>query len=498
MELVSCFLTICIYGFSFYVFNQIMVITRFAPSPTGDPHIGNIRTALFNYLFARHEGGKFYLRIEDTDQSRHNSESVSVIKEALGWLGIAPDNIDNPVVQSERLEIYKKAALQLVDEGKAYVCNCSKERLNEVRSTQTANKQIPRYDGHCRDLNLPLEEGCVVRMKIPRDEKIVFEDLIRGKIEINSGVLDDQVLLKSDGFPTYHLAHVIDDHEMQTSHVFRGEEWLSSAPKHILLFGMFGFVPPIYAHLPVILSPTKGKLSKRDGATTILAYKQMGYLPEAIINFMALLGWSPKTNDEIFSLEQLVEKFTCENINKSPAVFDINKLNNVNRHYLVELLSTDKKRLFSLLDEKSGEYLKSVDQPLGDNESLKNVLLNLIIPRINKLDEFYDHLKVFIEKPNISKELLIFRKSSESNTRLALVEFIKKAEGIDDDKWLWNKIEETLTMVVTENNLSNGDVFWPVRYALSGEEKSAPPQELATILGKKESLDRIKQAIELI
>jgi glutamyl-tRNA synthetase len=335
-------------------------------------------------------------------------------------------------------------------------------------------------------------------MKIPESKIIVFEDLIRGKIEVNSDVLDDQVILKSDGFPTYHLAHVVDDHEMQTSHVFRGEEWLSSAPKHVLLFEMFGYTPPIYAHLPVILSPTKGKLSKRDGATTILAYRQMGYLPEAIINFIALLGWNPKTDEEIFSLDQLVEKFTSEKINKSPAVFDINKLNNVNRHYLTELLSADKSRLLSLLDRESLKYLESVDRPLGDNESLKNVLLDLIIPRINKLDEFYDHLKVFIDKPNISKDLLIFAKSSESNTKIALVEFVKKSETIGEDEWLTDKIAQTLAAVVSENNLSNGDVFWPVRYALSGEEKSAPPQELATILGKKESLDRIKKAIELL
>lgn len=476
-----------------------MIVTRFAPSPTGDPHIGNIRTALFNYLFAKHSGGKFYLRIEDTDQNRHNSESVAVIKEALNWLGIVPDNIDKPAIQSQRLGIYKEAAQKLISEGKAYVCNCSKERLNEVRSGQTAKKQIPRYDGHCRNLNLPFRDSCVIRMKIPVDQKkIVVEDLIRGKIEVDPNVLDDQVLLKSDGFPTYHLAHVIDDHEMKTSHVFRGEEWLSSAPKHVLLFEMFGFKTPVYAHLPVILSPEKGKLSKRDGATTILAYRQMGYLPEALINFMALLGWNPKTNDEFFSLEQLVEKFSSENINKSPAVFDINKLNNVNRHYLIKLLSNDKDRLESLIDEKSMDYLESVDRPLGDNKSLKNVLLNLIIPRINKLDEFYQHLKVFIEKPDISKDLLIFKKSSEPSTKLALMEFIKKAETIDSNDWLWIKIEETLKDIVSENNLSNGDVFWPVRYALSGEEKSPPPQELATVLGKQESVNRIKKAVELL
>lgn len=476
-----------------------MVVTRFAPSPTGDPHIGNIRTALFNYLYARHFEGKFYLRIEDTDQNRHNNESVAVIKEALNWLGIVPDNIDKPVIQSERLDIYKQAAEKLVSEGNGYVCNCSKERLNEVRSDQTAKKQIPRYDGHCRDLNLPYTDGCVIRMKIPTDRKeIVVEDLIRGRIEVDPNVLDDQVLLKSDGFPTYHLAHVIDDHEMETSHVFRGEEWLSSAPKHVLLFEMFGFKPPVYAHLPVILSPEKGKLSKRDGATTILAYRQMGYLPEALINFMALLGWNPKTNDELFSLEQLVEKFSSENINKSPAVFDINKLNSVNRHYLIELLSSDKNQLESLIDKESMDYLESVDRPLGDNKSLKNVLLNLIIPRINKLDEFHDHLKIFIKQPELSKDLLIFKKSSESDTKLALSEFIKKAETVDSNDWLWVKIEEILTDVVSENNLSNGDVFWPVRYALSGEEKSPPPQEMATILGKQESLNRIKKAVELL
>jgi len=458
-----------------------MIITRFAPSPTGDPHIGNIRTALFNYLFAKHADGKFLLRIEDTDQNRHNPESIKTIKEALLWLDIVPENLENPVIQSERLEKYKTAATELIEQGHAYVCNCSKERLEQVRGKQQSQKQIPRYDNHCRELNLPYEEGCVVRMKIPQNKKITFDDLIRGEISVDSSTLDDQVLLKSDGFPTYHLAHAVDDHEMQTTHVFRGEEWLPSTPKHILLFEMLGFKPPIYAHLPVILSPTKGKLSKRDGATTILSYRKMGYLPEALINFMALLGWNPKTDEEFFTLGNLVKRFESGNINKSPAVFDIKKLDSFSNHYLQQM---------------SIDQIRKISADFGKNE-LSDAQAHLItrgghptiLAALGQIDE--------LEKtPRIDRELLIFKKSDETKTKRGLTLALDNLESLQD--WNEKEIQSALEKSVSNAGLSNGDIFWPIRYSLCGLEKSPSPAEISAAIGKEKSLSRIKNAISLL
>jgi len=458
-----------------------MIITRFAPSPTGDPHIGNIRTAFFNYLFAKHSGGKFLLRIEDTDQNRYTRESIETIKEALRWLNIAPENIDNPIVQSQRLDLYQAAAHKLVDEGKAYVCNCSKERLEQVRADQTAKKLSPRYDGHCRDLNLPFAEGCVIRMKMPENQIIKFDDLIHGQIKVNSDTLDDQVLLKSDGFPTYHLAHAIDDHEMGTTHVFRGEEWLPSAPKHILLFEMFGFTPPQYAHLPVILSPTKGKLSKRDGATTILEYKKTGYLPEAILNFLALLGWNPKTDKEFFSLEELVEKFDLSGVNKSPAIFDIKKLNNFNRHYLSQKAPEEIVLLAKShgLEDVTGGEAKLISRGSQDN-----------------LREAIESIRLLRQAPQLDKNLLVFRKSSVEATKLGLNEAKKALSQIE--QWDSDNIQKALTETVAKNNLQNGDVFWPIRYALSGAEKSPSPAELAEAIGQDQTILRINEALKIL
>lgn len=458
-----------------------MIITRFAPSPTGDPHIGNIRTAFFNYLFAKHSGGKFLLRIEDTDQNRYTRESIETIKEALRWLNIAPENIDNPIVQSQRLDLYQAAAHKLVDEGKAYVCNCSKERLEQVRADQTAKKLSPRYDGHCRDLNLPFAEGCVIRMKMPENQIIKFDDLIRGQIKVNSDTLDDQVLLKSDGFPTYHLAHAIDDHEMSTTHVFRGEEWLPSAPKHILLFEMFGFTPPQYAHLPVILSPTKGKLSKRDGATTILEYKKTGYLPEAILNFLALLGWNPKTDEEFFSLEELVEKFDLSGVNKSPAIFDLKKLNNFNQHYL---------------GQKSPEEIVNLVKSCGLEDITPSEAKLIGRGGQNNFQEAIDSIKSLRKMPQLDKDILVFKKSSLEATRLGLTEAKNALEQIS--QWKSDNLQKALAETVAKNNLQNGDVFWPVRYALSGTEKSPSPVELAEAVGKDRTILRIEEAIKIL
>jgi len=473
-----------------------MIKTRFAPSPTGDPHIGNIRTALFAYLFAKHEGGEFLLRIEDTDQKRYDEKSIQTIKDVLKRLKIEPENLEDPIVQSTRLEIYKKEAMRLLDQGDAYVCNCSKERLDELRRKQSQSKEPTGYDGHCRDLNLDYTEGCVIRMKVPR-EKVVFRDLIRGEVGFDSNSIDDQVIVKSDGFPTYHLAHVIDDNQMQITHIIRSEEWLPSTPKHIILNKMLNFKQPQYAHVPVILSPNGGKLSKRDGAVGILSFLNQGYLPEALINYMALLGWNPKTNEEFFTLDELIKRFDLKNVNKAGAIFDQKKLDNINRLHLLSLLS-DQERLLSLIDDQSVELINTLDRNLPSGQSVKQVILELVVPRINKLDEFSSHLEIFSDKINLDGNLLVFKKSTKENTVLALNEFSKKATDLPEQRWIFNEIKLLMEKIVEEENLSNGDVFWPIRYALSGKEKSPPPEEIATILGKQKTLGRISRAINIL
>lgn len=463
--------------------------TRYAPSPTGDPHIGNIRTALFEYLFARSQGGEFLLRIEDTDRERFVEGGVDRIIESLKWLGITPDNINNYPVQSERLEVYKKHAFDLVRAGHAYICTCSKEKLAADHEHQVKEGKPPRYEGHCRtaDFNLSdLKEGCyVVRMKMPKDRKIVVNDLIRGGVEFDTSLIDDQIILKSDGFPTYHLAVVVDDAEMGITHVIRGEEWLPSTPKHLLLYEYFGWQDqiPQYAHLPVILGPDKKKLSKRHGATSALGYRDLGYLPEAIINFMALLGWNPKDEREEFSLSDLEKEFKIENVNKAPAVFDIEKLNNINSQKIKDQISKIK-----MTDQKS-KYLESFGiSELNDGE------LDLIgrggYKSLLEVAEYIKKLRVGVE---YDASMLVFRKSDKERALEGLQNAKSKMQNAET--WENGTIQKVLEEVVKENELSNGDVFWPVRVALSGEEKSPSPVELSVTLGKEETLKRLTVAL---
>jgi len=484
-----------------------MVTTRFAPSPTGDPHIGNIRSALFAYLFAKKNSGEFLLRIEDTDRERHDEKSIEVIKEALSWLGVTPENLSDPMIQSTRLEIYKKAALKLVEEDKAYVCNCSRDRLEKVREEQKAKKLPPMYDKHCRELQVEsavlrrnqnlihneennrlkageIPEGCVVRMKVPEGEKIILDDIVRGQVEFDSSTIDDQIILKSDGFPTYHLAHVIDDHEMQITHVIRAEEWLPSTPKHILLNKMLGFKAPEYAHLPVILSPTHGKLSKRDGAVGILEYKKMGYLPEALVNFMALLGWNPKTNEEFFTLNDLEKRFDLMQVNKAPAIFEIEKLNFFNRHYLKRRQA---KEIIGLLNKNTIDSL-----PAGKLDKI----VELAKERMTILSDFQKTINFLLDEPKLEKNLIVFKKSDLKTTKNALQNVLGELETVSS--WNEDEIKAALEKVAGQDNFSAGDVFWPVRYALSGEEKSPPPEKIAEVLDKQKAISRISKALELL
>jgi glutamyl-tRNA synthetase len=397
----------------------MVITTRFAPSPTGELHIGGARTALFEYLFAKHNKGKFLLRIEDTDRDRFVEGSTGRIIESLKWLGIMPDNLENIVYQSQRLDLYKKYALKLVDEGKAYICTCSKEKLAESREKQQKEGKSPKYESFCRDANIKVEEvkePYVIRLKMPQKGKIIIKDMIRGDVEFDLSLFDDQVLLKSDGYPTYHLASVVDDHEMRVNYVIRAEEWLSSTPKHLVLYKMFDWEAPKFAHLPMVLAPDRTKLSKRHGATSVVEYKNLGYLPEAIDNFLVLQGWNPKDEREEFSMTDLIAEFKLENVNKSPAVFDINKLNSINEKYLMAR-GSEKLRIelkdFGLTDANEGE-IAIVKR--GGFKTLKDAA---------------DYILALRKEPEYDKNLLVFKRSDRENTLLALKEVKNKLSKVE-------------------------------------------------------------------
>ncbi len=468
---------------------QEPIITRFAPSPTGELHIGSARTALFEYLAAKSSGGKFYLRIEDTDRSRYVEGAEERLLESLRWLKLIPDNVDNIVVQSERLDLYKKHAFELVKSGKAYICTCTKEELDAERKKLEAESKPPRYTGACRDKNIQpgdVSGDYVIRLKMPSTGEVVVHDLVRGDIKFDLSLFDDQILLKSDGYPTYHLASVIDDHEMGITYILRAEEWLSSTPKHLVLYEAFGWTPPKFGHFSMILAPDHSKLSKRHGATSVEEFKLLGYLPEAIINFTALLGWNPKDEREFFTLDELVTEFKLANLNKAPAVFNIDKLNSINEHYI--------------------RIQNSEFRIQKDNSKIKNYLSNFNVAELTDgefeligrggyktLGEAAEYILKLRQEPEYDASILIFKKSTKETTLEALQLVQSKLPTIE--QWNNEAIQQLLADVVSEGGFNNGDVFWPVRVALSGAEKSPSPVELAVALGKEKTLKRIEKAV---
>ena len=472
-----------------------MIKTRFAPSPTGELHIGGARTALFAYLFAKSEGGEFLLRIEDTDRERFVEGSVERIIESMKWLKIIPDNINEPFIQSKRLEYYKEAALKLIETNNAYVCECSKGRLEKLRKKNSElSKYALNYDGKCRREGLGYQKGCVVRMKIPESRVISVEDDIRGEIEFNASIIDDQIILKSDGYPTYHLASVIDDHEMGITHVIRAEEWLSSTPKHIILYEMFEKVlgwdkedRPRFAHLPMILGPDKKKLSKRHGATSVEEYQKRGYLSEAIFNFMLFMGWNPKDDSQHYfnietftsNISDMKRDFKLKDVNKSAAMFDVAKLDDYNEFYTRSKPITKLKELlvdFGLDDINSGET-EIVKR--GGYKTLK---------------EAAEHILKLRKTPEYDSTILIFKKSNKEKTKKGMQYTVESIQGSED--WTADNLQIVLSKVVEETGLENGDVYWPIRVALSGEERSPSPVELMLALGKEESIKRIKVGLD--
>lgn len=484
------------------------VRTRFAPSPTGDVHIGGIRTALYCFLWARHNNGKFVLRIEDTDQARLVEGSIEGMIDALTRMGLTPDEGPQhdggcgPYIQSHRLPIYTERLHKLVEEGTAYYCFCTAERLDALRTEQEELKLPPRYDGHCR--HVPLEEAreriekwekYTIRLKVPKGEKIVFNDVIRGRIEFNTSEVDDCVLMKSDGIPTYHGAVVIDDHLMGITHVMRGEEWISSIPKQVLTARALGITLPEYAHMPNILGADGKKLSKRTGDTSAEIYLEKGYLPEALLNFIALLGWHPKSDQEILSMDELIEKFDIHDIHKAGAVLDPIKLDWMNGEY-IKALSTEElhTKLSIYLHKYENEFFTTVYSKA--DWSMNEKILNELKGRMKRFNEYRELTKFFYGAAQIRTDLLVNPKmkiESLEDARASL-ELGRNILANTDFSTL-DTIKAPLVAAIAEAGKKNGQVLWPIRVALSGEEFSPGAFELAYILGKEKSIERIDRIL---
>jgi glutamyl-tRNA synthetase len=475
---------------------------RFAPSPTGSLHIGGFRTALFSYIIAKSQNGKLILRIEDTDQNREVKNAKEHLIDILNWSGIyfdeGPHKKGNfgPYIQSQRKEIYKKYANILLESGQAYRCFCSNERLAEMRKKQQENKEAPRYDKHCRNLSeeeiknkLANNESFVIRQKMPLEGEIKVKDELRGDINFKAVDLDDQILIKSDQMPTYQFASVVDDHLMKISHVTRGEEWIPSFPKNVLLYQAFNWEVPKFIHLPLVLNKEGGKLSKRQNDVAVEDYKKQGYLPTALLNFSIMLGWHPKGNNEIMSLDEIIKSFRIKNMQTSPAVFDREKLDYFNAYYLRQLSP-------EALLEKSKKFLK--DYHFKDIEYLQKILV-LEQSRIKKLAELPELIDFFFQdKLNYEAELLIWKKNTKEETKLYLKEIYKLLNNIKASKWEEKYLEETVISYLKKNDKKLGDYLWPLRVALTGRKNSPGPFETASILKKETSLKRITRALTII
>ena len=478
------------------------VRTRFAPSPTGRMHVGNLRTALYAYLVAKHEGGDFILRIEDTDQERYVEGAVDIIYRTLQKTGLIHDEGPDkdggcgPYVQSERQAqgIYLKYAKELIDKGEAYYCFCDKERLEGLKKV-VAGKEIHVYDKHC--LHLSKEEveeklaagvPYVIRQNNPTEGTTTFEDEIYGDITVDNAELDDMILIKSDGYPTYNFANVVDDHLMGITHVVRGNEYLSSSPKYNRLYEAFGWEVPVYIHCPLITDENHQKLSKRCGHSSFEDLVEQGFLTEAIVNFVALLGWSPADNQEIMTLEELVEKFDYHHMNKSPAVFDYTKLKWMNGEYI-------KKMDFDKFYEMALPYIKEV---ITKDYDLKKIA-HMVQTRIEIFPDIRDHIDFFEELPEYDVAMYTHKKmKTNAQTSLEVLQEILPVLEAQED-YSNDALYQTLLKYVEQKGCKNGYVMWPIRTAVSGKQMTpGGATEIMEILGKEESLARIRKGIELL
>ncbi len=458
---------------------------RYAPSPTGALHLGGARTALFNYLFARQKRGQFLLRIEDTDRARLIEGSQESIEEGLRWLGIEWN--EPPLVQSSRKPVYQEAAEVLLASGAAYRCFCTPERLNEMRAEQRARKEPERYDRRCR--SIPREEAQrraeagernVIRQAIPLEGVTTLQDLVMGMVSFQNATLDDHVLMKSDGYPTYHLAFAVDDHSSRISHVIRGDGWLPSAPKHLLLFQAFKWEPPVFAHVPLVLGADKKPLAKRHGAKDVLEYREAGYLPEAVVNFMAFLGWSPGTTEDILTMEQLIEKFSIEKIQPSPAMANLERLDWLNGQFIRRLEPAE-------LARRIAERMPGVSV-----EALLP-LIPLIQERLRTLNEASEMLQFFFHNPEgYAANQLIPKGRDAAQTREALSLAGSTLETVSD--WSVETVEPRLRATAEGIGWPARDLFMTLRVAITGRTVTPPLIESMGRLGKTRVLERLQRA----
>jgi glutamyl-tRNA synthetase len=479
------------------------VRVRFAPSPTGYLHVGGARTALFNWLFARKHTGAFILRIEDTDRKRYEPEAVGNILESLRWLGLEWDEGPEvggdygPYYQSQRLDIYQEYARKLVESGYAYYCYCSPERLAQVREEQRRRGEPDLgYDRHCRYLTAKERaeyeaQGIVpvVRLKVPLEGQTSFHDVLHGDITVDNARLDDLVLLKSDGYPTYHLANVVDDTLMQITHVMRADEWLPSVPKHILMYQAFGWEPSVFAHLPIILAPEgKGKLSKRHGAVSVLEFRRQGYLPEAMVNFLARVGWAYDDKTELFTRQELIEKFSLEGVNKSPAAFSYDKLEWMNGVYIRQLGLDD-------LAERLMPFLTGAGLP-ADLPTMRRIA-PLVQERLKKLTDAMEWVDFFfVDQISYEPSLLVDKKMTAAESLTALRKACETLAALPD--FQEETLEKALRALAGQLGLKDRQLFGIIRVAATGKNVAPPLFGTLSILGRERVLERMDKASEML
>lgn len=475
--------------------------TRIAPSPTGIAHIGTAWLSLFNLALARQCGGQFVLRIEDTDRARFVPEAEAKIYEGLKWLGIDYDEGGTkggpyaPYHQSKRLDLYKKYAQELINKGVAYYCFATKEELEQMRRDQIARGELPRYDGRWRDADprvvaekLAAGEPYVIRLKVPKGETISWTDLIRDKVEFKSDLIDDQVLLKADGYPTYHLAVVVDDHLMKITHVLRGEEWISSTPKHLLLYQAFGWAAPIFAHMPLIRNQDHSKMSKRKNDVSILSYREKGYLPEALTNFVALLGWSHPQGKDVFSLDEFLKVMDLSRVQKTGPVFDLEKLNWYNGYYIRDLVT--KKGLNELAKKLLGGNFVPDGFPIAKMDEI----LPLVYERLVTLADFSELTDFFWQDFTPNRTLLL-KKADVATVKQQLN--LTKA-FLEPIGWIKEEIERTIRQLTEDKNYKKSQYFMMLRVAITGKKATPPLFETMAVLDKETVLRRLTLAEKVL
>ncbi|MGJ8663922.1 MAG: glutamate--tRNA ligase [Marinicella sp.] len=460
------------------------VITRFAPSPTGYLHVGGARTALFSYLYARHHGGQFELRIEDTDTERSTQESVDAIFEGMNWLGLEHDS--EVKYQSKNLSRYHVKIDQLLENGQAYYCDCSKERIDKIREQQMKSGEKPRYDGKCRDLGLAKSDETIIRFKTPQSGEVLFNDHVRGEITVANAELDDLVIARADGMPTYNFSVVVDDADMGITHVIRGDDHINNTPRQINIYQALGESVPEFAHVPMILGDDGARLSKRHGAVSVMQYSEDGYLPEAVLNYLVRLGWS-NGDQELFSKDEMVKLFDLAGVNKAPSAFNTTKLNWINQQYMQQ---ADSARLADLLKQRLAVLNVNVSETVD-----LSAVVDMFKDRAHTINELAD-MGLFLLQPLSGYDEKAEKKAFKESAIEPLKAVIEKCQAISD--WAGADLHQLIADVVEELEVGFGKVGMPVRLALSGQAQGPANDVIMQVLGQQESINRLELALEYL